>query len=108
MTVDYGLLTVVSHCRYCNVTGTGSCPFLCCGWGYENVTEVLKKNCNCQFKWCCRVQCQECTEVNRRYRCKAETSVLAGSTPVVTTASPTNKQQTRPRRKRKNRKKVAG
>ncbi|XP_069185515.1 protein Wnt-4 [Procambarus clarkii] len=50
--------------RHCNRTSTGadSCTTLCCGRGYDQRREVVTKKCNCRFKWCCKVTCQDCSE----------------------------------------------
>eukprot|EP00795_Rhopilema_esculentum_P006261 gene6261-11674_t len=67
---DYG--TPGTHGRLCNKTGDGldRCSILCCGRGYD--TFVLRKTfrCHCKFKWCCSVQCEDCTEERIEYRCK--------------------------------------
>ncbi|CAG7716562.1 unnamed protein product [Allacma fusca] len=49
--------------RMCNNTGrdSGSCSTLCCGRGYNTIRQTYTKLCNCQFRWCCEVICQNCT-----------------------------------------------
>ena len=48
--------------RKCEATavGFGSCKYLCCGRGYRTVAEVQTESCNCQFRFCCEVECDEC------------------------------------------------
>lgn len=60
--------------RECNRTdyyGPKSCESLCCGRGY-NVQEVrtVDTKCNCQFVWCCKVNCQTCEHVREISTCK--------------------------------------
>ncbi|TSK62566.1 Protein Wnt-6 [Bagarius yarrelli] len=55
--------------RVCNgtETGPGACDWLCCNKGHEEHTLAYEENCQCQFQWCCMVQCERCTvrkEVN--------------------------------------------
>ena len=40
--------------------GYGSCKYLCCGRGYRTVSEIKVESCNCQFRFCCQVECDEC------------------------------------------------
>ena len=51
--------------RRCNKTegvrDAGSCSTLCCGRGYNTIRQVYTTRCNCLFKWCCEVICQNCT-----------------------------------------------
>ncbi|CAL4122941.1 unnamed protein product, partial [Meganyctiphanes norvegica] len=50
--------------RLCNHTSTGadSCTTICCGRGYSLTRQKVTKKCNCRFKWCCDVTCQDCSE----------------------------------------------
>ncbi|KAK2857620.1 hypothetical protein Q7C36_005539 [Tachysurus vachellii] len=55
--------------RVCNGTETapGACDWLCCNKGHEEHTLEYEENCQCQFQWCCEVQCERCAvrkEVN--------------------------------------------
>lgn len=59
--------------RICNKTSNGpdSCEHLCCGRGY-NIQRVLKEGlCNCRFRWCCEVICEQCQpKEDYIYTCK--------------------------------------
>ncbi|XP_066521711.1 protein Wnt-6 [Hoplias malabaricus] len=58
--------------RECNSTGMetetmaeagtdpGACQWLCCSKGHTQVTLEYEENCQCQFQWCCVVQCETC------------------------------------------------
>ncbi|KAI6175858.1 Protein Wnt-4 [Aphelenchoides bicaudatus] len=46
------------------------CDNLCCGRGFISVREVHMVRCNCQFVYCCRVECQKCAENVERFFCK--------------------------------------
>ena len=57
-----------------NETKTSSshhCNNLCCDQGHEVYTEEVHKPCNCKFVWCCKVECETCTETIKKYRCKS-------------------------------------
>ncbi|XP_076030628.1 protein Wnt-4-like [Oratosquilla oratoria] len=49
--------------RICNRTSTDadSCVSLCCGRGYDLKRRKVVRKCNCRFKWCCKVTCQDCS-----------------------------------------------
>jgi len=57
--------------RVCNKTSRGidSCNLLCCGRPYKTQMETITYKCNCQFQWCCNVNCQECTTINQVTKC---------------------------------------
>lgn len=48
--------------RQCNKTSKAleGCDLLCCGRPSIRRKVVVNENCNCRFKWCCEVICQEC------------------------------------------------
>lgn len=59
--------------RRCNTTHTksaDSCDLLCCGRGYDTHIQTQKQKCNCKFRWCCEVECEECNKTCRVYTCK--------------------------------------
>ncbi|XP_026477448.1 protein Wnt-7b [Ctenocephalides felis] len=58
--------------RTCNRTGTGSdgCDIMCCGRGYNTHQNIRSWQCECEFHWCCYVNCRTCTEVKNKYTCK--------------------------------------
>jgi len=49
---------------------SNSCRLLCCGRGYDTRIQVVKRKCNCKFKWCCQVECDECRNTCKVYTCK--------------------------------------
>ena len=57
--------------RYCNKESKGidGCFLLCCNRGFKSSIEVVKKRCNCNFKWCCKVTCKICTIKQKVHRC---------------------------------------
>ncbi|XP_025107021.1 protein Wnt-7b-like isoform X2 [Pomacea canaliculata] len=58
--------------RKCNRTsgGTDGCDLMCCGRGYNTHQYTRTWQCNCKFHWCCRVNCQRCSERTEEYTCK--------------------------------------
>lgn len=55
------LLTVGRPCNSSSV-GEDNCDSLCCNRGYETKTLLTTVKCKCKFKWCCYVQCEECSQ----------------------------------------------
>uniref|UniRef100_H2ZB90 Protein Wnt n=1 Tax=Ciona savignyi TaxID=51511 RepID=H2ZB90_CIOSA len=58
--------------RVCDPTreGPGGCGYMCCGRGYKREVVVVKKKCNCSFKYCCKVTCDECINRYTQYICR--------------------------------------
>lgn len=60
--------------RFCNRGGnskkTGSCSNLCCNRGYRTYRQARVEQCDCRFHWCCRVECNNCTVVERMSVCR--------------------------------------
>lgn len=58
--------------RQCNRTAAdeSSCDLLCCGRGFNTHQLLRTTRCRCQFRWCCEVQCDVCTERLEQYTCK--------------------------------------
>uniref|UniRef100_A0AAR5PB22 Protein Wnt n=1 Tax=Dendroctonus ponderosae TaxID=77166 RepID=A0AAR5PB22_DENPD len=58
--------------RSCNITsrGTDGCDLMCCGRGYNTHQFVKTSQCRCKFHWCCRVECETCSEISEEYSCK--------------------------------------
>ena len=58
--------------RQCDlhVHGTNHCDVLCCGRGYDVRRVLVSEACNCQFMWCCEVQCDTCQRARVEYTCK--------------------------------------
>ena len=57
--------------RQCDAStsGYGSCKYLCCGRGYRTVNEIKTKSCNCHFRFCCQVECQQCVSNQTSHYC---------------------------------------
>ncbi|XP_046558337.1 protein Wnt-6-like [Haliotis rubra] len=57
--------------RECNPDSqdVSGCDLMCCGRGYTKTEVTVKKNCKCQFIWCCEVECETCVSVETVYRC---------------------------------------
>ena len=57
--------------RSCNalIEGEGSCSDICCGRGYEVVTEQFREPCSCRFVWCCEYVCEWCQWDETFYFC---------------------------------------
>lgn len=58
--------------RPCNLSSIGvdGCDLMCCGRGHTVSLQTITTRCNCLFKWCCEVQCQNCTVTRANYNCK--------------------------------------
>ncbi|KAJ8945225.1 hypothetical protein NQ314_009294 [Rhamnusium bicolor] len=58
--------------RTCNRTsrGTDGCDLMCCGRGYNTHQYTKTFQCRCKFHWCCRVDCDTCSERTEEYTCK--------------------------------------
>ncbi|KAL8607613.1 hypothetical protein ACOMHN_003532 [Nucella lapillus] len=47
-----------------------SCDAICCGRGYNAQHRWVKKACNCEVIWCCKVTCSVCWLQEEIYLCK--------------------------------------
>uniref|UniRef100_H2ZHF4 Protein Wnt n=1 Tax=Ciona savignyi TaxID=51511 RepID=H2ZHF4_CIOSA len=47
-------------CNDSNIAATDHCALMCCDRGYRTETFMRPYGCNCVFKWCCQVKCEEC------------------------------------------------
>uniref|UniRef100_A0A0N4ZNB1 Protein Wnt n=1 Tax=Parastrongyloides trichosuri TaxID=131310 RepID=A0A0N4ZNB1_PARTI len=48
-------------CNWRNETHSeGDCGRLCCGKGFRVDHEVVTYKCDCKFKWCCNLECNDC------------------------------------------------
>lgn len=58
--------------RPCNSTSQGldGCEIMCCGRGYYTEIREVEEDCNCQFVWCCKVECQKCRSRKEFNYCK--------------------------------------
>ena len=57
--------------RICNrySRAIDGCDSLCCHRGYRSDIVTVENPCNCQFQWCCQVQCQKCISTREISRC---------------------------------------
>lgn len=46
------------------------CDLMCCGRGYNTFRTRSIERCNCQFIWCCHVQCSSCEKFTDVHVCK--------------------------------------
>jgi len=46
------------------------CDSMCCGRGYDTRLYTRRWQCACKFHWCCKVECQSCSERVEEYTCK--------------------------------------
>lgn len=46
-----------------------SCEGLCCGRGYKTEVREEKHKCECQFKFCCQLDCKTCTGRKVVHKC---------------------------------------
>ncbi|XP_077997757.1 protein Wnt-3a-like [Glandiceps talaboti] len=58
--------------RRCNATSDGidGCDLMCCGRGYNTMSEEIVERCECQFIWCCTVKCKSCRRIYDVHTCK--------------------------------------
>ncbi|KAJ4927083.1 hypothetical protein JOQ06_014820 [Pogonophryne albipinna] len=58
--------------RVCNKSsrGTDGCEVMCCGRGYDTMRVKQVTKCECKFKWCCAVECQDCEDLVDVHTCK--------------------------------------
>lgn len=59
--------------RQCSIeddAGEYHCSRLCCSGDWQSLTTESKKDCNCRYVWCCRIECDVCTTIETRHYCK--------------------------------------
>ncbi|XP_042188444.1 protein Wnt-9a-like [Callorhinchus milii] len=47
-----------------------NCGSICCGRGHNTQSRVVTRACQCQVRWCCYVECKQCTQREEIYTCK--------------------------------------
>ncbi|NWZ40023.1 WNT9A protein, partial [Brachypodius atriceps] len=47
-----------------------NCDSICCGRGHNTQSRVVTRPCQCQVRWCCYVECKQCTQREEVYTCK--------------------------------------
>lgn len=50
-------------------SASNSCERLCCGRGYMTEARNEKYKCECQFKFCCKLDCKTCTRKKFIHKC---------------------------------------
>ena len=53
-----------------NSQSTNSCLHLCCGRGFRVKYLVEEYDCECSFRWCCRVECKTCRRKTPYHVCR--------------------------------------
>ncbi|KAG9511049.1 Protein Wnt-1, partial [Fragariocoptes setiger] len=48
---------------------SGTCSDLCCNRGHETSLRLDLVRCNCRFKFCCRLVCEQCLKQSLAHRC---------------------------------------
>ncbi|MBN3299287.1 WNT9A protein, partial [Amia calva] len=48
-----------------------NCDSICCDRGHNTQSRVVTRPCQCQVRWCCYVECKQCTQREEVYTCKA-------------------------------------
>jgi len=58
--------------RECDPTSDGDdgCKKMCCGRGFYKEQFKVNEECNCEFKWCCQIECEVCEVTKKIYKCK--------------------------------------
>lgn len=59
--------------RQCSLdpgSGRYHCNKLCCSGFWQSLTTESKKDCNCRYVWCCRIECDVCKTIETNYYCK--------------------------------------
>ncbi|XP_037354976.1 protein Wnt-9a [Talpa occidentalis] len=47
-----------------------NCESICCGRGHNTQSRAVTRPCQCQVRWCCYVECRQCTQREEVYTCK--------------------------------------
>ncbi|TNN67535.1 Protein Wnt-9a [Liparis tanakae] len=47
-----------------------NCDAICCGRGHNTQSREVTRPCQCQVRWCCYVECKQCTQREEVYTCK--------------------------------------
>uniref|UniRef100_A0AAQ4QQN9 Protein Wnt n=1 Tax=Gasterosteus aculeatus aculeatus TaxID=481459 RepID=A0AAQ4QQN9_GASAC len=47
-----------------------NCDAICCGRGHNTQSSEVTRPCQCQVRWCCYVECKQCTQREEVYTCK--------------------------------------
>lgn len=66
----YGIDTRSSSVRNNSNKSAGSCEYLCCNRGSRSETVLYVVECNCGFRFCCKVECESCLRQQMRHYCE--------------------------------------
>uniref|UniRef100_A0A7E4UQR4 Protein Wnt n=1 Tax=Panagrellus redivivus TaxID=6233 RepID=A0A7E4UQR4_PANRE len=58
------------RCQNSDPRAPDHCNLLCCGRGYNSYLDNVSYKCNCKFKWCCEVVCEQCKNQTQIHVCK--------------------------------------
>ena len=61
------LYTTINYRRI--ISRWQNCEFLCCGRGYRTEVKEVLVECNCSFKFCCYIKCDQCPEIQQLHYC---------------------------------------
>ena len=66
-----GLTDLYVSNRVCSLdpNAENNCKNVCCRGRYKKKSILVLASCNCKFKWCCQVECDECDLKREIYVC---------------------------------------
>lgn len=54
-----------------------NCDAICCGRGHNTQSREVTRPCQCQVRWCCYVECKQCTQREEVYTCKGWIALIS-------------------------------
>jgi wingless-type MMTV integration site family protein 6 len=60
----------ISELSHANKSALGTCAYLCCDRGFQSELVFDIVECNCGFKFCCRVECDRCLRQQMLHYCR--------------------------------------
>nr|AAT02182.1 secreted signalling factor wnt-A [Nematostella vectensis] len=67
---ELGILGTRGRVCDANAKDNRGCKKMCCNRGYDTFKLSNQVKCNCEFIWCCKVQCDMCKKDWTEYRCR--------------------------------------
>lgn len=61
---------VISELSHANKSAAGTCEYLCCDRGFQSELVFDIVECNCGFKFCCKVECDHCLRQQVLHYCR--------------------------------------